>query len=187
MLLHPKMRSLRGIDTAQRDGIYQETRKYINARENRPTTSTSASDQRTGSHEPVTKKSCGCGFARLYLWMTKCAQQSTSKTGKLKLTSQMWTFQSILNHATVAGNKPLQSRSSAYAKNHSLSADSNNMVLAEHHMYNEGRATERENVLAEEIRNVFCTLEKLKTSHVIALAQLNGFQGKRQEFNRSKV
>jgi len=122
--------------------------------------------------------------------MTKCAQQSTSKTGKLKLTSQMWTFQSILNHATVAGGNnlvPLQSRSSAYAKNHSLSADSNNMVLAEHHMYIEGRATERENVLAEEILNVFCTLEKLRTSHVVALAQLNGFQGKRQEFNRSKV
>ena len=74
------------------------------------------------------------------------------------------------------GNKPLQSKSlSAHAINFSLSADSNDRVLAEHHMYIEGRATERENILAKEIRNVFCTFEKLKASHVIVLAQLNGF------------
>jgi len=49
------------------------------------------------------------------------------------------------------------------------------MILVEHHQFIEGRAIERETLLAKEIKNIYCQVQKVKASHIISLAQMNGF------------
>lgn len=48
-----------------------------------------------------------------------------------------------------------------------LAEDEQNLVLVEHHQFTEGRAIERENLLAREIRQVYCNLRKFANSRLL--------------------
>jgi hypothetical protein len=56
MLLHPKMKSLRGIDADKREGIYQETRKLLKSHEGVSPPSTTQTERSALADEPLKKK-----------------------------------------------------------------------------------------------------------------------------------
>ena len=109
------------------------------------------------------------------LWMSQCEAPDIKNKTHWVSKIQQWKFTPINLHDVEVNGTTLKSKNLSSLTHKTVGNISDNMILVEHHQFIEGRAIERENLLAKEIRNIYCQLQKVKFSHITSLAQSNGF------------
>jgi hypothetical protein len=109
------------------------------------------------------------------LWMSQCEAPVKINKTHWEAKIRQWKFTPKTLHDVERNGTALKFKISPNVSHQTVGNISDNMILVEHHQFIEGRAIERENLLAKEIRNIYCQLQKVKFSHITSLALSNGF------------